>query len=177
MWSGGWPLSPLLLQREGHRQRVNQLERPTLAWGCRFSGPDPEPPARHLWHASIKNTWTTATANYADEGTGNVTVKPQDRQCRKTQVTQGMDYFSDGYFYFLNISFYFLERGMGKEKERETLMCKRHTIGCFSHTPTRGSHRNPGMYTGNCAGGNWTGDLSVRRLALIPLSHISPGCF
>ena len=46
---------------------------------------------------------------------------------------------------FINILFilFFLERGKGREKWRETTMCKRNKTSCFLHTPIWGPGPQP----------------------------------
>ena len=61
----------------------------------------------------------------------------------------------------------FLERGEGKEKERETLMC-----ACLSHAPCWGPGPQPRHVPWL---GNQTGHPLVCRPVLNPLSHTSQG--
>ena len=71
------------------------------------------------------------------------------------------------YCFFLKKNFFnlFLERGEGKEKERETSMC-----GCLSSAP----HWGPGLYNPGIAPlGNQTGNHLACRPALNPLSYTS----
>ena len=72
--------------------------------------------------------------------------------------------------------FLFLERGEGREKERErnTHVWENRHQSVASHTPTLGTWTT----TQACAlTGNWTGDLLVCTVALNPQSHTSQGFF
>ena len=73
-------------------------------------------------------------------------------------------------FFFLKQRFYlFLDKGEGREKERE-----RNINVVASHAPTTGGlPRNPGK----CSDWESTGDPLVLRAVLNPLSHISQGPF
>ena len=69
------------------------------------------------------------------------------------------------FVFFKDLFIYFLERGEGREKEREKHQCVVTTCappaGDLAHNP-------------ECAPtGNQTSDLLVRRLALNPLNHTS----
>ena len=67
---------------------------------------------------------------------------------------------------------YFLERGEGRDKERETLMCERNIDRLPLTCPQLGTW--PAAQA--CAlTGNWTVDLFVCRGVLNPLSHNSQG--
>ena len=71
-------------------------------------------------------------------------------------------------FYFLKN---FLERGREGVREGEKVQCARETsIDCLWHAPSRGTWPS----TQACAlTGNWTSDLLVCSMTLIPLSHTS----
>ena len=71
-------------------------------------------------------------------------------------------------FFFKILFIYFLDRGEGREKERERninvwLPLERPLMRTWLATQTYAPT------------GNWTGDPLVRRLVLSPLSHTSPG--
>ena len=73
-------------------------------------------------------------------------------------------------FVFKDFIYLFLERGEGREKERERninvwLSLMGPPLGTWSATQARALN------------GNQTGDLLLRRPALNPLSHTSQGCF
>ena len=80
---------------------------------------------------------------------------------------------SDFYF-FKDFIYSFLERGKGREKEKEMLMCERH----INHLPLTRTQLGTWPTTQVCAlAGDRTDDLLVRRLTLNPLSHTSQGQF
>ena len=80
------------------------------------------------------------------------------------------------YVSFLSLKdfiYLFLERGEGREKERERNMCERNINQLPLTRPQLGTWRA----TQACAlTGNQTGDLLVCRLVLDPLSHTNQGC-
>ena len=72
----------------------------------------------------------------------------------------------------LDLSYLFLERGEGREKERGRNINVREMVSCLSHTPPLGTW----PATQACAlAGSGTGNLSFHRPALNPLSHTSQG--
>ena len=84
---------------------------------------------------------------------------------------QGLLSLAGLFIYFKYFIYLFLETGEGREKERErTLMFERHTSSVASHMPPAGDLARNQACT---LTGNRTGDLSVGRLALNPLSHTS----
>ena len=76
--------------------------------------------------------------------------------------------------FFLKIfkNFLILRERKGKEKERETSMCSRNIDQLPLAHPQLGTQPTTQARTLN---GNRTGDPSVRRLTLSPLSHTSQG--
>ena len=80
-----------------------------------------------------------------------------------------LDHMVVSFLFFKKILFMFRERG--KEEEREA---KKHQCVVASCAPPTGDLAcNPGI----ALTGNWTGDPSVLRPALSPLSHTSQGEF
>ena len=77
------------------------------------------------------------------------------------------------YFFLKNFIYLFLERGKGRENQRESNI----NVGNIYRLPLMHPQLGTWPATQACAlTGNQTGDLMVHRLALSPLSQISQGC-
>ena len=106
----------------------------------------------------------------------------QREKRRKGHLTEGRQRGGRGeadfrimrtYFFKSFIYLLFLERGKGREKERER---KKQQCARDTWLPLICSQLQTWPTTQACAlTGNWTGDLSIRRPALNPLSHTSQG--